>query len=403
MMRLEGVFAVEVYRGVQIWGQCSYDECQYWSDLETYTYDTVEQVRARIDAILGGGSYISSLEVSVVNPQYGDVYVQAPYAVIISGLYMFASADTIIIEMQPKTGYVVGNVYVDSTPRSIPASGGQLSLVMNVNHNVLINFGTEAPPVPEDEFISTYKGYDVWLDHYLLNNILYDRYGVYVHGVHVLSERMYSSVTLQHAYDYIDELTKEEIPITWKGPETLESGVYQWSIKFNIMPIPFLDNYIVDLIAATQDDETNINAALQQQGYAGSATILDKAITKHTNSLGNVDSFTLTYKVAFSSNIQAVAYGQSLVFPFVLLGYFIVALVPVAVAVIMYLAIKTITSTIVKIFGPSDYTPVTPGECADGWTYDADTGQCVKTTAPTSSLVIPVVIGALGVAYLSRR
>jgi len=268
---------------------------------------------------------------------------------------------------------------------------------------VLINFRTEAPPVPEDEFIATYKGYDVWLDHYLLNNVLYDRYGVYVHGVHNLSERLYSSVLLDSAYDYIDELTKEEIPITWKGPETLESGVYQWSLKFDIVPIPFLDNYLVDLIAATQNDEANLNAALQQQGYAGSATILDKAITKHTNSLGNVDSFTITYKVAFSSNIQAAAYGQSLAFPFVILGYFIVALVPVAVAIIVYLAIKTITSTIVKVFGPNEYTPVTPGECAIGWTYDAETGQCIKTGGgAATNLVILVLIGALGVAYLSR-
>jgi len=399
-MRLEGVFAVEVYRGVQIWGQCSYDECQYWSDLETYTYDTVPEVRIRIDIILGGVTYLSSLEVQIVNPQYGTVYVQAPGATIISGLYMFITADVIMIEMQPKAGYVMGNVYIDGGQVSVPPEGGQLTLKMNVNHVVLLNFATETPEVPDDEYIGAYKGYDVWRDYFIIGFNLENRYRVYEAGTHL--NRLYESPDLDKCYEYIDELTKPDIPVTWVGPETLESGVYRWSIKLNIVPIPFLDNWITDIITGTQNDEANLNRIMKEQGATGTATIISKEVTKHTNWMGTVDSATITYTVAFTTGPALGAPGQTLVFPFALIIPFIPWIAGTVIAIIIYLAIRNITSTLTKITGPSEYAPNTPEDCADGWTYDASTGLCVKTEDGLTGYIPLIVGGAVVTAILLR-
>lgn len=467
MMRLEGVFSVEVYRGVQIWGQCSYDECQYWSDLETYTYDTIPEVRVRIDIILGGVTYLSSLEVQIVNPRYGVVYVQAPNAVIVSGLYMFAAADTIMIELQPSGDYVMGNVYVDGVQKAVPPEGGQLTMTMNVNHVVLINFATYTPEIPSDEFIETYRGYDIWreyyeinnviysryrvyplgghdqvsyiystssivlarsyidaliptpdipddvfietyqgydiwFDYYEINNVLYSRYGVYEHGVHILANRLYSSTSLDRCYNYINELEKPEIPVEWRGAETLESGVYRWSLKFDIVPIPFLDNWIVDMVAGRQDDEANLNQVMRDGGYVGTATILEKTVSKHTNWLGNVDSFTITYKVVFTTGLSLAPGQRSLAIPLVALYPFVYILGTIILAIITYLAIKLITSTLTKIMGPNEYTPSTPGDCAEGWVYDEAKGVCVKKEKDITKLILLVVGGAVVTAILLR-
>jgi len=267
---------------------------------------------------------------------------------------------------------------------------------------VLLNFATEIPEVPDDEFIETYKNYDIWFDYYEISNVLYSRYGVYEHGVHILANRLYSSTSLNGCYNYIDELEKPDIPVTWVGPETIESGVYRWSIKFNIVPIPFLDNWITDIITGTQNDEANLNRIMKEQGATGTATIISKEVTKHTNWMGTVDSATITYTVAFTTGPALGSSGQTLVFPFALIIPFIPWIAGTVIAIIIYLAIKNITSTIVKITGPSEYTPETPGDCAEGWVYDEARGVCVKKEKDIVKLIPLVVGGVFVTAFLLR-
>ena len=166
-----------------------------------------------------------------------------------------------------------------------------------------------------------------------------------------------------------------EVPITWDTPAAYKSGIYTWSIKFNVFPIPFLDQWIVQLIAGRQDDEDRVNQIIASEGATGTATILEKTLTKHKNWLGNIDSFTIHYKVAFTGDIAPLG-AKAALFPWVVLVPYIPAILGVISLIIIGLIINNITSTIKSVAGPQCYTPREPGVCADGWFYNADTGLC---------------------------
>ena len=141
--------------------------------------------------------------------------------------------------------------------------------------------------------------------------------------------------------------------VTWEGSiPPFKDGTYKWSLRFNIVPIPFLDNYIVDWVAQRPQDEAALNAALQSRGIGGSATITNKEITKHTNILGNVDQFTITYTFTLTGTGLSLAGTQSLVVWVPILLAALPAILVLLTAVVYLLIVNSIVAGIKEVVGP---------------------------------------------------
>ena len=196
------------------------------------------------------------------------------------------------------------------------------------------------------------------------------------------------------------DVPPEEVPVTWDAPAAYKSGVYTWSIKFNILPIPFLDQWLVQLIAGRQDDEERINQIMLSEGATGTATIIEKTLTTHTNWLGNTDSFTIHYKVAFSGNISPLG-AKAALFAWIVLVPYIPAFVSLISLIIIGIIINNITSTIKSVMGPQCYTPHESGVCAEGWFYDAEKNLCC--TERKEIPWVPIILAGGVLLILTQR
>jgi hypothetical protein len=149
------------------------------------------------------------------------------------------------------------------------------------------------------------------------------------------------------------DMRQGDIPIEWVGTiPDFKDGTYEWSLSFNITPIPFLDNYIVDWLAQRPQDEAALNTALASQGLTGTIVVTDKAITKHVNAFGNVDSFTITYTFTISGTGLSLSGEQALVVWIPILVAAIPLILGLFIAVVYLLTVNSIVAGIKEIVGP---------------------------------------------------
>lgn len=144
-----------------------------------------------------------------------------------------------------------------------------------------------------------------------------------------------------------------EAGVEWVGTiPAFKDGTYKWTLTFNIVPIPFLDNYIVDWLSQRPQDEAIMNDALQSQGISGSITITNKEITRHQNAFGNVDRFTITYTYTLAGTGLSLEGQQALVAWIPILVAAIPAIITLLTAVVYLLIINSIVAGITAITGP---------------------------------------------------
>jgi len=160
----------------------------------------------------------------------------------------------------------------------------------------------------------------------------------------------------------------EEIPVTWLTNPPLASGTYKWSLTFQVVPIPFVSSWIADLMTGAMNDQARLNTVLANAGVSGTAEILDKQVTYRANWYGAVYEFTITYTVRLT-----LAAGASLV-AFAVLLPFLLTVASIVGYIVVGVFILSILSKVEDIFG-----------------------------APPSPNLALIIIGALGVAYLSRK
>ena len=134
----------------------------------------------------------------------------------------------------------------------------------------------------------------------------------------------------------------DTVPIDWIVPEVFTPGVHTWTMKFNILPIPFLSNWVAQLAADSEDDEARLNQMLYDQGVTGRVIILDKKVTTETTVLGAVKSYTIEYKL----DLQGEFTAQASLFAFAALVPFIPALISLAGLIVIALIVNNVTSTI---------------------------------------------------------
>ena len=146
----------------------------------------------------------------------------------------------------------------------------------------------------------------------------------------------------------------DEVTVDWFVPEDFKPGIHEWSIKFDILPIPFISNWIADLAADPSGDQQRLDDLLLEQGGTGTATILEKKVTTSKNFLGAVKSYTITYKV----DLQGTFTAKASLFPFAALIPFIPALIGLAQILIIALIILNVTSTIKKVADPANIVPL---------------------------------------------
>lgn len=158
-----------------------------------------------------------------------------------------------------------------------------------------------------------------------------------------------------------------EIPVTWVTNPPIASGTYRWSLTFQVVPIPFVSSWIAELMAGVMDDQTRLNTVLASAGVSGTAEVLDKQVTYKTNFYGAVYEFTIQYVVKL--NVTGAA---SLIAWMVLLP-FIPAILGILTVIVVGIVVLSILSKIEDI-----------------------------TEGPVSPNLALIVVGALGVAYLSR-
>lgn len=188
--------------------------------------------------------------------------------------------------------------------------------------------------------------------------------------------------------------------IEWTVPNQYESGVYKWTINIKIFPIPFVSGVVAALLAQRSLDEEKLNQSLRDQGISGTATIIDKNVTLTKEWWGTaVSKVTIDYTVAFTpTHLGApLALNQAMLFAWAALIPFIPLIKATLLALVALVLILKVESVITRIFGPSEYTPVTPGDCATGWVYDTSKGICVKTKGDMQNILI---LGGLAVAIL---
>lgn len=141
--------------------------------------------------------------------------------------------------------------------------------------------------------------------------------------------------------------------VSWEGSiPPFKDGTYKWSLRFNIVPIPFLDNYIVDWVAQRPQDEAALNNALHSSGVSGSASITGKEITKHVNVLGNVDQFTIIYTFTLAGTGLSLSGQQSLVVWVPILMAALPAILALLTAVVYLLIVNSIVAGIEAVVGP---------------------------------------------------
>jgi len=177
-----------------------------------------------------------------------------------------------------------------------------------------------------------------------------------------------------------------EAPVDWDAPAEYKSGVYEWSLKFSITPIPFVSSWVADLQAGQQNDQENLNRIMAERGATGTATILSKSVSMHTNWYGSVDYFTIKYTVAFTGSIQPTT--EAGLFAWIVLVPYIPAILSIISLIIIGLIIYNITSTIRMITGPDEYKPLKDGECASGWVWDDAKKLCVKKGIDMGQLIL---------------
>jgi hypothetical protein len=141
--------------------------------------------------------------------------------------------------------------------------------------------------------------------------------------------------------------------VSWEGDiPPFKDGTYRWSLRFNIAPIPFLDNYIVDWLSQRPQDETALNNALASKGLTGTVAVTNKEITKHTNAFGNVDQFTITYTFTLTGTGLSLEGEQALVLWIPVLVAAIPLVLSLLTAVVYLLIVNSIVAGITTIAGP---------------------------------------------------
>lgn len=158
-----------------------------------------------------------------------------------------------------------------------------------------------------------------------------------------------------------------EIPVTWLSNPPIRSGTYTWSLTFQVVPIPWVSDWVAQLMAGAVDDQARLNQVLYEAGVTGTAEILDKRVYYKRNFMGAVYEFTIQWKVRLT-----VQEGASLVAWAVLLPV-VIALIPVVGYIVVGLVILGILSDVKEI-----------------------------AEAPISPNLALIVAGAVAVAYLSR-
>lgn len=180
-------------------------------------------------------------------------------------------------------------------------------------------------------------------------------------------------------------------PLDISAPsDPLQSGVYSWSITYNILPIPIVSNIVSDILLALQNDQQSLSNILAQNGYAGTATIIGKSVSTTPGPLPfSVSSVTITYNIAFTSP------------PLVALIGFIPAILTLITTAIIGIVIVSVVSALERMTSKPSYTPIKPGECAAGYVYDSASNLCKPIEPSTITNIIPfVIVGVVAIVLV---
>lgn len=206
-----------------------------------------------------------------------------------------------------------------------------------------------------------------------------------------------STIQLQTFSQSVRNLKTQQYTIS-APTDPLQSGIYRWETKINIIPIPFISGLVALIEQSLVNDQSNLNIILAQSGYTGSVTIIKREIVwdwaLYPISVGAVR---IIYTIACTSP------------PLVALAPFIQWIAIAIIAVLAYLMISSIVSFLDKASGVSEYTPTKAGECASGYSYDPVRSTCVRTTPvlpqiPTWAIGLGAVALVLfGIGYVIKR
>ena len=278
----------------------------------------------------------------------------------IQGVYAYAKGASATVNAVPDGGYAFDHWVLDG----VTYTQNPISFSMNTGHSLTPFFRSLAPQMryltistekgghtdPAGGYIQYPQGTSVTVT--AIPNSGYTFNSWTLDGV----KRTENPITVTMNVDHVlipFFLGQGQIPIEWVGTiPDFKDGTYEWSLGFNITPIPFLDNYIVDMLAQRPQDESALNSALASQGIAGSATITDKKITKHQNIFGNVDQFTITYTFTLAGTGLNLTGQQALVAWIPILVYVLPIILTLLIAVVYLLIVNSIVSGIKLITGP---------------------------------------------------
>lgn len=194
--------------------------------------------------------------------------------------------------------------------------------------------------------------------------------------------------------------------MTFTGVEPSE-GVYRWTQSYNVVPIPYVAEWIRDMMASSLEDQGIINQALAHEGWAGSATVLKKDVKSYLTWYNTVHKFDVIYDIAFIPTGETQTLGPILItismllYTIIQLKWFFTAL---AVAWGISLVVESGTSAVKSLWTPPSYEPSEPGVCAEGYVYDAASNTCIPTyTYIDEYMPLIMAAGALGFLYLVTR
>lgn len=358
----------------------------------------------RLQAWTKSQSYYDSLDVVLDANKSATLYLPTEYSLTINGgqggvtqpsqgVYIYARGASVTVSAVPNSGYAFDYWVLDG----VTYTQNPIGFTMNTGHSLTPFFRSLAPQMryltiskekggstdPVGGIIQYPQGTSVTVTAIPDSGYLFSYWTL--DGAKKTENPTVVTMNVDHVLIPFF-LGQGEVPVDWDAPAEYKSGVYEWSLRFNIAPIPFLSSWIAELQSGQQDDQANINRIMAERGATGTATILSKAVSMHANWYGAVDYFTIKYTVAFTGSIQPTV--EVSLFPWVVLIPYIPAILSIISLIIIGLIIYNITSTIRMITGPDEYKPQKDGECASGWVWDDAKKLCVKKGIDVGQLIL---------------
>ena len=194
---------------------------------------------------------------------------------------------------------------------------------------------------------------------------------------------------------------KTSIPIEMVTLTPIRNGVFEWTIHYNITPIPFISTLVATIKSALVNDEDKLNQIMQEQGVGGTATFISKKVELNwLIPYVSVSGFTIKYEVAFTTPLGPLTKSASVG----VTKAFIVWVSGIIITLLGYLTILNVTSYL-KSISPKEFTPRKPGDCPKNYSYDAKENKCVYTPPKPPDWLMWAVLApvALGGTYLAIK